>query len=97
MRCWRTCNKRKVSNLDAILENSKQKEGIESRRDAREPEIKRKGMNLTEMTENTNQNKGIESGRDAGEPEIKKEGIKLRSNAREPETKERDRIWVRCL
>ena len=49
------------------------------------------------MTENTNQNKGIESGRDAGEPEIKKEGIKLRSNAREPETKQRDQIRVRCL
>ena len=44
------------------------------------------------MIENTNQNKGIESGRDAGEPEIKKEGIESRSNARELETKQRDRI-----
>ena len=43
MRCWRTCNKRKVLNPDAILENPKQKEGIESRHDAREPEIKKEG------------------------------------------------------
>ena len=48
------------------------------------------------MLENLNQNKGIESGRDAGEPEIKKEVIKSRSNARELETKLRDRIRARC-
>ena len=35
---------------------------------------------------------GIESRRDAGETEIKKEGIEFGSNAKEPESKERDRI-----
>ena len=79
-------------------ENLKKKEGIESRRDAREPEIKkRKVSNLGVMSENLNQKEGIESSYDAGAPEIKKEGIKSRSKARELETKLRDRIRVRCV
>ena len=76
--------------------NTKQKEGIESRRVAGEHVIKRKRSNLGAMLENTNQNKWIESGRDTGEPEIKKEAIESRSNAREPKTKGRDRIFPEC-
>ena len=45
----------KGSNPGAIPEYQKQNEGIESRRDAREPKT----------------NEGIKSGRDAGEPETK--------------------------
>ena len=78
--------------MGVMPKNLKQKEGIKSRCDAREHEIKRKGSNLGAMLENPNQNKGIESGCDAGEPEIKKEVIKSRSNAREPETKGSDQI-----
>ena len=52
--------------------NVKQKEEIESRRDAGEHEIKRKGSNLGAVQENPNENKGIESGGDAREPKIKK-------------------------
>ena len=56
MQCQRTQNKRKGSNLGVMLENPKQKEGIESRHDVGEPEIKKEG---------------IESGRNAREPESK--------------------------
>ena len=38
--CQRTRIKTKGSNLDAILENLKEREGIESVRDAGEPETK---------------------------------------------------------
>ena len=47
------------------------------------------------MQENLNQNKGIECGHDAREHEIEKEGIESRSNARELDTKLRDRIRAR--
>ena len=78
-------------------ENSNQKEGIESRNDAGEPEIK---------------NEGIESRSNTREPETKlrdrirarclrtrkkNEGIEFRCNAGEPEMKRRDRIQARCL
>ena len=39
-----TRNKGKGSNLGAMPENPKQKEGIESRRDGRELEIKKEGI-----------------------------------------------------
>ena len=83
-----------------MLENPKKKEGIESGRNAGEPEtngrdqiwaqclrtrFKRKGSNLDVMPKNPNQKEGIESRHDAGEPEIKKEGIKYRCNAKELE------------
>ena len=70
-----------------MLENSKQMEGIESRRDAREPESKQrdlieercsrtrkktKGSNQGAMPENPKQKKGIESGPNAREPESKR-------------------------
>ena len=48
------------------------------------------------MQENPNQNKGIESRRDVIELEIKNEGIESGHDAREPESKQRDRIWARC-
>ena len=61
------------------------------------PKYKRKVSNLGAIPENSNQKAGIESRHDVGEPEIKKEG-KFRSNAKEPETKLRDRIQARrCL
>ena len=102
--CQRTQNERMESNLGnkmkgtnpgAMPKNPKQKEGIESGRDAGEPETKRrdqiqarcrrtrnktKGSNLGEMPENSNQNKGNESSHDT----------------REPETKGRNRISARC-
>ena len=61
-----------------MLENLKQKEGIDQR-----TRIKTKGSNLGAMLENPKQNEGIESRRDAGEPEIKKKGIESRRDARE--------------
>ena len=70
-----------------MLENPKQKEWIESGRDAGEPKKKEgrdliwarcsrtrnkmKGANPGAMPKNLNQNKGIESGRDVREPETK--------------------------
>ena len=55
----------KGSNPGAIQENPKQKEGIESERDAREPGKKRrKGSNLGTMLENPNKNQRIKSRRD---------------------------------
>ena len=72
-----------------MSENLKQNEGIESGRDAEEPETKRrdrirarcwrtqnktKGSNQSTMPENPKQKEGVESGRDAGEPKTK-EGI----------------------
>ena len=74
----------KGSNPGTMPENPKEKEGIESGHDVKEPETKgkdriraqyrrtinkRKGSNLGAMLENLNQNKGIESRRDIGEPE----------------------------
>ena len=80
----------KVSNLGAMPENSNRKEGIESRHDAGDSEIKkRKGLNLVAITENPKktkgsnpsaipknpkQNEGNESGRDARKPEKKRNG-----------------------
>ena len=55
MRCRRTRNKTKGSNPDAMPENPKQNEGIESMRDAGEPKTK----------------EGIKFGHDAREPETK--------------------------
>ena len=74
-----------------MKEISNKYKGIESERNAREPEIKtrdqiwaqcqkRKGSNLGTMPENLNQNKGIKSRRDAEEPEIKGS----------------DQIWAQC-
>ena len=54
-----------------IPENTKERQGIVSGRDAEEPEKRRKGSNLVAMLENSNQNKGIKSEHDAGEHEIK--------------------------
>ena len=42
VQCRRTRNKTKGSNLRTMLENLKQNEGIEFRRDAEEPETKRR-------------------------------------------------------
>ena len=71
--------KMKGSNLGAMLEKPKQKEGIDSERDGGEHEIKgrdrirtryrrtrnrRTGSNLGAMPKKSNKNKGIESGRD---------------------------------
>ena len=56
-RCQRTRNKRKGSNPGAMMENSKQKEGIKSERDAGEPKTKTKGSNLGTMLK---QNEEIE-------------------------------------
>ena len=42
----RTRNKTKVLNPDAMSGNPKQKEGIETRHDAGEPEIKKEGIEL---------------------------------------------------
>ena len=69
-----------------MLENPKQKEGIKSRRNAREL----KGLNLGAMLENPNQNKGIESGCDVGEPEIKRKGSNLGAMLENPN--QRDKI-----
>ena len=55
-RCQKTRNKKKGSNHGTMSENPKQKEGVESRHDAGEPEMKREG---------------IESGCDAGEADTK--------------------------
>ena len=52
-----------------------QNEGIESKRDARELEIKNEG--IKSGCNARNKKEGIESRHDAGEPEIKKEGINL--------------------
>ena len=47
-------------------ENPNQNKGIESKRDAGEPEIEKEGIESNrEMPENPKQNKGIESGLDA--------------------------------
>ena len=98
MRCRRTRNKRKGSNIGEMQENPKQNKGIKSGGDAEEPQKKKKKVsNLGAMLENPNQKEGIESRYDAGEPKIKKEGIESRSNAREPETKLWDQIRARCL
>ena len=76
----------KGSNPSLMPENQKQKEGIESGRDAKEPETKRReqiqegclrtrnktnGSNPGAMPENPKQNEGIVSGRDVKELEIK--------------------------
>ena len=76
--------KRKGSNLCAMLANPEQKEGIESRRDARKPESKQrdqiwaqfsstrnkmKGSNLSAMLENPKRKEGSESPRNAIETE----------------------------
>ena len=47
-----------------MLENSNKKKGIESERDAGEPEIKRKGSNQGALPKNPKQKEGIESRRD---------------------------------
>ena len=52
-------------------ENPKQNEGIESLRDAEEPEKKKKGLNPGAMPENPKINERIESRHDVGEPETK--------------------------
>ena len=49
----------KGSNLGTMPENPKQKEGIESRCDAGEPEKKRKGSNLGAMSENPNKKRDL--------------------------------------
>ena len=87
-------------------ENPKQKEGIESRSNARELESKQmdriwarcprtqnktKGLNLGAMAENLNQNKEIESGRNAREPESKQR-VESERDGGEPNTKEKGRI-----
>ena len=51
----------KGSNPCAMLENPKKNDGIESKRDAVEPEKKTKGSNPGMMSENPEQKKGIES------------------------------------
>ena len=76
----------KGSNLGVMPENPKKNEGIESRRNARKPEIKgrdnirarcrrtrnkSKGKNPITILENPKQNEWIEFGPDAGEPETK--------------------------
>ena len=86
--------------MGMMTENPNRNKGIESGRDAQEPEkkgkdqiwaqclrtrFKRKGSNQDVMSKNPNQKEGIESKHDAGEPEIKKEGFKYRCNARELE------------
>ena len=48
----------KGSNPGVMLENPKQNEGIESGRDAEEPETKQKCPNLGTMSENPKQKKG---------------------------------------
>ena len=53
-----------------MLENTKKNEGIESERNAGDPETKRMDRIRT-MPENSNQNQGIDSGRDIEEPETK--------------------------
>ena len=83
-------NKRIESGRDARELEKKRRDRIRAR--CRRTQNKRKGSNLGVMPENLNQNEGIESRRDAEEPEIKKEGIEYGHNAREPESKGRDRI-----
>ena len=91
-----------------MLENPKQNEGIESGRDAREPETKQrdriqarcwrtrnktKGSNLSVMLENPKQNKGFKFDRDAGEPETKGSD-EIRAQCRRTRNKRKDR---KCL
>ena len=95
MRRLRTRNKTKGLNPGAMLENPKQKEGIESKCDAKEPvskgqdliwaqctrtRIKIKGSNLGAIPENLKEREGIESERDEENPKYK-EGIESRCNA----------------
>ena len=53
-------------------EKSKQNEGIESGRNAEEPETKGRDLNLGAMPENSKQNEGIKSGCDVGEHKTKR-------------------------
>ena len=85
-----TIIKTKGSNPSAMPENSKQKVGIESRRNAREPEKKKtKGSNPGAMSENPKMKKGIESRQ-------QNEGNESGRDASELETKTRDRIRACC-
>ena len=97
-------NKIKGLNLGAILKNLKQKERIESGRDAGDPKTrrrdqirtryrrtrnKRKGSNLGAMPENSNKKKGLDLGTISKNLE-QKERIESRRKAKEPESKQRD-------
>ena len=86
----------KVSNLGAMPENSNRKEGIESRHDAGDSEIKkRKGLNLVAITENPKKTKGSNPSAIPKNPK-QNEGNESGRDARKPEKKETDRIRARC-
>ena len=80
---------KKISNPGTMPENPKQKEGIESGRNSREPERKGRDRILVRCPKTRNKMKGSNQGA-MSENLKQKEGIESGHNAREPETKGRD-------
>ena len=62
----------KGSNPGAMLENLKQNEGIESRRDAREPKSKQRGRIWARCLRTQNKRKGLNPGAMSENPKQKK-------------------------
>ena len=100
----------KGSNPGTVPKNPKQNEGIESGRDAEEPETKRrdqirarcqrnqnkmKESNSSAMSENPNKTKGLNPSTMPKNPK-QKEGIESGHDGVELETKRKDQIWARC-
>ena len=82
---------KKGLNPDAMPENPKQNEGIESEGDAGEPETKQRDRIRARCRRTRNKMKGSNPDVMPENPE-QNEGIEFRCDAREPETEQRDRI-----